>query len=201
MATRIIPELVVSAQLMDILECPICLRVPQKSTQIFQCANGHLFCAECYKSLQICSICRIPFHMHIRCIMAEKAISILNSAEQSFESNNNEPTQKIQQPQLRQQQQQHGYGYNARVFQSPPQQQRGHNATVSAHSLPRGPSAGLVPAVTGIRFPGPPQLYLPSGPIRGSIGLVPAMTHQRPPNAQVEVKKGKIIVKCPYLHK
>ena len=125
--------------------------------------------------------------------MAEKAISILNSAEQSFESNNNEPTQKIQQPQLRQQQQQqHGYGYNATVFQSPPQQQRGHNATVSAHSLPRGPSAGLVPAVTGMRFPGPPQLYLPSEPVRGSIGLVPAVTRQRPP--EVLTKKGKIML-------
>ena len=181
MATRIISQLVVSAQLMDILECPICLRVPQKSTQIYQCANGHLFCAECYKSLQICSICRIPFHMHIRCIMAEKAISILNSAEQSFESNNNEPTQKIQQ-----QQQQDGYGYNATVFQSPPQQ-RGHNATVSAHSLPR---VGLVPTVTGMRFPGPLQQYLPSEPVRGSIGLVPAVTRQRP--REVLTKKGMI---------
>ena len=184
MATRIISQLVVSAQLMDILECPICLRVPPKSTQIYQCTNGHLFCAECYKSLQICSICRIPFHIHIRCIMAEKAISILNSAEQSLESNNNEPTQKIQQ------QQQHGYGYNATVFQSPPQQQRGHNATVSAHSLPRGPSAGLLPSVTGMRFPGPPQLYLPSEPVRGSIGLVPAVTRQRP--REVLTKKGMI---------
>ena len=116
--------------------------------------------------------------------MAEKAISILNSAEQSFESNNNTPTQKIQQ------QQQHGYGYNATVFQYPPQQQRGHNATVSAHSLPRGPSAGVVPTVTGMRFPGPPQLYLPSEPVRGSIGLVPAVTRQRPP--EVLTKKGMI---------
>ena len=82
----------VIAQLMDLIECPICLKTPEDSTEILQCQKGHWYCAECYEKLTACSICRVPLgQVRITCLLAKKSISILRS------NNNNQPTQ--QQPQ------------------------------------------------------------------------------------------------------
>ena len=42
----------------DMVQCNICLEVPEESP-IYQCDNGHILCASCHEKLTDCPICRL----------------------------------------------------------------------------------------------------------------------------------------------
>ena len=44
--------------LKDILQCPICLLVPNKNEKVNVCDNGHMICNECRTQISLCPICR-----------------------------------------------------------------------------------------------------------------------------------------------
>ena len=44
--------------LKDILQCPVCLLVPNKPEKVNVCYNGHLICNECREKISLCPICR-----------------------------------------------------------------------------------------------------------------------------------------------
>ena len=46
--------------LRDILECPVCLQIPNEGP-VFQCQRGHIACNICHPKLKICPICRELF--------------------------------------------------------------------------------------------------------------------------------------------
>ena len=46
-------------ELKDVLECPVCLKVPRQPP-IYQCERGHCICAACHSKLSNCPVCRIP---------------------------------------------------------------------------------------------------------------------------------------------
>ena len=66
-------------ELMDLIQCVICLDTPTQSTHIYQCENGHLFCRECLEKVKSCSICGKPLTRNSRNLMIEKVLSILKS--------------------------------------------------------------------------------------------------------------------------
>ena len=66
-------------ELMDLIQCVICLDTPTQSTHIYQCENGHLFCGECLEKVKNCSVCRTPLTKNSRNLMIEKVLSILKS--------------------------------------------------------------------------------------------------------------------------
>ena len=70
-------------ELMDLIQCVICLDTPTQSTHIYQCENGHLFCRECLEKVKSCSICGKPLTRNSRNLMIEKVLSILKSYRHS----------------------------------------------------------------------------------------------------------------------
>ena len=61
----------------EIYQCPVCLRLP--TCNIYQCREGHLVCADCYKKLPptsrqpMCPTCRAKMpRLKIRCRAAEQ---------------------------------------------------------------------------------------------------------------------------------
>ena len=63
----------------EIYQCPVCLRLP--TCNIYQCREGHLVCADCYKKLPltsrqpVCPTCRATLpRLKIRCRAAEQVI-------------------------------------------------------------------------------------------------------------------------------
>ena len=42
-------------------DCPVCLEEMKPPTQIFNCRNGHLICADCRPRLSICTNCRAEY--------------------------------------------------------------------------------------------------------------------------------------------
>jgi len=46
-------------ELKDVLECPVCLKVPRQPP-IYQCERGHCICSVCHSKLTNCPVCRIP---------------------------------------------------------------------------------------------------------------------------------------------
>ena len=69
----------VVAEILDLIECVICLDTPKESSHIFQCENGHIFCEECLEKVKICSVCQCALRKNSRNLMIEKVISILKS--------------------------------------------------------------------------------------------------------------------------
>lgn len=56
----------------DVLECVICLEAPRKDP-IYQCDNGHLLCANCYKRVVKCPLCKVELR-NIRALAVEKLL-------------------------------------------------------------------------------------------------------------------------------
>jgi hypothetical protein len=48
-----------SLQLIEIVECPVCMEVPRNGP-IHQCKNGHVVCNKCKPKLRRCPSCREP---------------------------------------------------------------------------------------------------------------------------------------------
>jgi len=69
------PDSIDTSVLKDLLECPVCLRVP-RSSPIFQCARGHVVCAECKPNVNTCPICRDVLG-NIRSLVSEKVLEKL----------------------------------------------------------------------------------------------------------------------------
>jgi len=63
--------------LKDVLECPVCLRIP-RSAPIFQCERGHVVCSECHPKLVTCPVCRLPLGK-TRSLISEKVLARLPS--------------------------------------------------------------------------------------------------------------------------
>jgi len=63
----------------DILECPICLELPDKP--VYQCKNGHLICRACYPKVKICPVCRenLDSNKPLRNLVAEKFLENMNN--------------------------------------------------------------------------------------------------------------------------
>ena len=59
-----------SDDLEDMLECPVCLHIPEKPP-IFQCPLGHIICSKCHNLLAECPICREQIG-NTRSIISEK---------------------------------------------------------------------------------------------------------------------------------
>ena len=59
--------------LKDVLECPVCLRIP-RSAPIFQCERGHVVCSECHPKLVTCPVCRLPLGK-TRSLISEKVLA------------------------------------------------------------------------------------------------------------------------------
>jgi hypothetical protein len=59
-----------SDDLEDMLECPVCLHIPEKPP-IFQCPLGHIICSQCHNLLAECPICRQQIG-NTRSIISEK---------------------------------------------------------------------------------------------------------------------------------
>jgi len=70
-------NLIKKDDLKDLLECPVCLRVP-RSSPIFQCARGHVVCSECRPNVSTCPQCRDPLG-NIRSLISEKMLEKLPS--------------------------------------------------------------------------------------------------------------------------
>jgi len=68
-------NLIKKDDLKDLLECPVCLRVP-RSSPIFQCARGHVVCGECRPNVSTCPQCRDPLG-NIRSLISEKMLEKL----------------------------------------------------------------------------------------------------------------------------
>jgi len=68
-------NLIKKDDLKDLLECPVCLRVP-RSSPIFQCARGHVVCSECRPNVTTCPQCRDPLG-NIRSLISEKMLEKL----------------------------------------------------------------------------------------------------------------------------
>jgi len=68
-------DMIKKDDLKDILECPVCLRVP-RSTPIYQCARGHIVCSECRPNVTTCPQCRDPLG-NIRSLISEKMLEKL----------------------------------------------------------------------------------------------------------------------------
>ena len=73
MASAKQPE-TMAEQLMDVIECCICLETPP--ARIYQCENGHLYCGDCHAKMANCGVCRKPLG-NFRCLTAEKFLAIL----------------------------------------------------------------------------------------------------------------------------
>lgn len=69
------PDVIKTDILKDLLECPVCLRVP-RTTPIFQCARGHVVCGECKPNVTTCPQCREPLG-NIRSLVSEKVLEKL----------------------------------------------------------------------------------------------------------------------------
>ena len=83
-------KLVAPSRLRDIVECPVCLKIPRYGAPIFQCRNGHLICRDCYKRVEAtCPVCRVSLYTNtkIRCISAEKIVERLHVAGTDLEKN------------------------------------------------------------------------------------------------------------------
>jgi len=68
-------DLIKKDDLKDLLECPVCLRVP-RSSPIYQCARGHVVCSECRPNVSTCPQCRDPLG-NIRSLVSEKMLEKL----------------------------------------------------------------------------------------------------------------------------
>ena len=68
-------NLIKKDDLKDLLECPVCLRVP-RSSPIYQCARGHVVCSECRPNVTTCPQCRDPLG-NIRSLISEKMLEKL----------------------------------------------------------------------------------------------------------------------------
>jgi len=60
-------------ELKDVLECPVCLKVPRQPP-IYQCERGHCICSVCHAKLTNCPVCRIPLGK-TRSLIFEKVLS------------------------------------------------------------------------------------------------------------------------------
>jgi hypothetical protein len=69
------PDFINPDILKNLLECPVCLRVPRKAP-IFQCTRGHIVCGECKPNVRTCPQCRIPMD-NIRSLVSEKVLEQL----------------------------------------------------------------------------------------------------------------------------
>ncbi|XP_023340463.1 E3 ubiquitin-protein ligase DIS1 isoform X2 [Eurytemora carolleeae] len=69
------PTLIDAETLKDLLECPVCLRVPRE-TPIYQCARGHVVCGECKPKVTTCPQCREVLG-NIRSLVSEKVLEKL----------------------------------------------------------------------------------------------------------------------------
>ena len=87
-------DMIKKDDLKDILECPVCLRVPRGTpiyqvcgiwillgtlrifTLTFQCARGHIVCSECRPNVTTCPQCRDPLG-NIRSLISEKMLEKL----------------------------------------------------------------------------------------------------------------------------
>lgn len=69
-------NLIKKEDIKDLLECPVCLRVP-RSSPIYQCARGHVVCSECRPNVNnLCPQCRDPLG-NIRSLISEKMLEKL----------------------------------------------------------------------------------------------------------------------------
>lgn len=68
-------DLIKTEELKDLLECPVCLRVPRASP-IYQCARGHVVCSDCRPNVSTCPQCRDPLG-NIRSLVSEKMLEKL----------------------------------------------------------------------------------------------------------------------------
>jgi len=68
-------QLIKSDELKDLLECPVCLRVPRGSP-IYQCARGHVVCGVCRPNVTTCPQCRDVLG-NIRSLVSEKMLEKL----------------------------------------------------------------------------------------------------------------------------
>jgi len=71
-------NLIKKDELKDLLECPVCLRVPRGSP-IYQCARGHVVCSDCRPNVSTCPQCRDPLG-NIRSLVSEKMLEKLPSS-------------------------------------------------------------------------------------------------------------------------
>ena len=63
-------------------ECNVCLEVP-KSSPIFQCQEGHIFCNVCHPKLhQQCPVCRRNLG-NIKCLIAQKILKTTRATSDS----------------------------------------------------------------------------------------------------------------------
>jgi len=69
------PDTIDHETLKDLLECPVCLRVP-RTTPIYQCARGHVVCSECKPKVTTCPQCRDVLG-NIRSLVSEKVLEKL----------------------------------------------------------------------------------------------------------------------------
>ena len=73
MASNVVTTLSkIKEDLKDVLECPICLMVPNYGP-IYQCQNGHIVCKDCHSKLSECSQCRSR-QISIRALYLEKIL-------------------------------------------------------------------------------------------------------------------------------
>ena len=77
-------------ELLDLIECVICLDTPTQSIHIYQCENGHLCCGECLKKWKNCSVCRKSLTEKSRNLMIEKVLSVLKSYQRSKKESKSE---------------------------------------------------------------------------------------------------------------
>jgi len=68
-------DIIEASVLKDLLECPVCLRVP-RSSPIYQCARGHVVCSECKPNVSTCPQCRDVLG-NIRSLVSEKVLEKL----------------------------------------------------------------------------------------------------------------------------
>ena len=83
------------SELLDLIECIICLDNPRQPSHIYQCQNGHLFCEECLEKVKTCSVCQEPLNKDSRNLMVEKILSILKTYNTSSSTINTKNPPKV----------------------------------------------------------------------------------------------------------
>jgi len=63
---------------LQLMECPVCMETPAPSSYTYQCVNGHIVCQKCRLNTLRCPLCRVQLGRG-RCLVADKILQYLHN--------------------------------------------------------------------------------------------------------------------------
>ncbi|CAG9809798.1 unnamed protein product [Chironomus riparius] len=64
--------------ILQMMECPICMEIPQSPSYTYQCVNGHIVCEKCRWKIIKCPTCRVQLGRG-RCLIADKILHYMQN--------------------------------------------------------------------------------------------------------------------------